>query len=130
MLRGRSARPRARRPAATCAAQHRGLTGGHIRHLRGERVFFQRDGSAVDETTLRSWMERAQRHAGLAVNKGQIHILRHSFCSALLAQGTPPTEVQRYSGHKRLSTLLDIYSHFIKSEQTGSIDRLASKVLG
>ena len=29
-----------------------------IRHLRGERVFFQRDGSAVDETTLRSWMER------------------------------------------------------------------------
>ena len=48
-----------------------------IRHLRGNRVFFQRDGSAVDETTLRSWMERAQRQAGLGINKGQIHILRH-----------------------------------------------------
>jgi site-specific recombinase XerD len=59
-----------------------------------------------------------------------VHTLRHSFCSALLAQGTPPTEVQKYSGHTRLSTLLDIYSHFIPSEQTGSIERLANKVLG
>jgi len=25
-----------------------------IRHLRGDRVFFQRDGSAVDETTMRA----------------------------------------------------------------------------
>lgn len=59
-----------------------------------------------------------------------VHTLRHSFCSALLAQGTPPTEVQRYSGHARLSTLLDVYSHFIASEQTDSIARLASRVLG
>jgi integrase len=59
-----------------------------------------------------------------------MHTLRHSFCSALLAQGTPPTEVQRYSGHTRLSTLLDVYSHFIPSEQTGSLERLATKVLG
>lgn len=58
------------------------------------------------------------------------HPAPHSFCSALLAQGTPPTEVQRYSGHARLSTLLDVYSHFIPSEQTGSIERLAGKVLG
>jgi integrase len=59
-----------------------------------------------------------------------MHTLRHSFCSALLAQGTPPAEVQKYSGHARLSTLLDVYAHFIPSEQTGSIERLASKVLG
>jgi integrase len=58
-----------------------------------------------------------------------VHTLRHSFCSALLAQGTPPTEVQRYSGHARLSTLLDIYSHFIPSERTNSLEKLASKVL-
>lgn len=59
-----------------------------------------------------------------------MHTLRHSFCSALLAQGTPPAEVQKYSGHARLSTLLDVYAHFIPSEQTDSIERLASKVLG
>ena len=40
-----------------------------------------------------------------------VHPLRHSsFCSALLAQGAPSTEVQRYSGHAPLSTLLDVYS--------------------
>jgi hypothetical protein len=38
--------------------------------------------------------------------------------------------VQRYSGHARLSTLLDVYSHFIPSEQTGALERLASRVLG
>src|SRR5258708_28088867 len=61
-----------------------------IRHLRGNRVFFQRDGSAVDETTLRSWMERAQKQAGLGINKGQIHILRHTFCSHLAMKNVSP----------------------------------------
>ncbi len=59
-----------------------------------------------------------------------LHTLRHTFCSALLAAGTPPAEVQRYSGHARLSTLLDIYTHFIASEGSGSVQRFASKVLG
>lgn len=58
-----------------------------------------------------------------------MHTLRHTFCSTLLAQGTPPAEVQKYSGHTRLSTLLDVYTHFIPSEGTGSIARLASKLL-
>jgi len=59
-----------------------------------------------------------------------MHTLRHTFCSALLANGTPPTEVQKYSGHARLSTLLDVYSHFIPSEQTNAIERYAAKVFG
>ena len=120
MLRGRSARPRARRPAATCAAQHRGLTGGHIRHLRGERGFFQRDGSAVDETTLRSWMERAQRHAGLAVNKGQIHILRHSFCSHLAMRGAAPKAIQELAGHSTLAMTMR-YMHLAKGSKEAAI---------
>jgi integrase len=81
--------------------------------------------SRILDCVLRPTLERAELPKHF-----HIHTLRHSFCSALLAQGTPPTEVQRYSGHARLSTLLDVYSHFIPSEQTGSIDRLASKVLG
>lgn len=52
------------------------------------------------------------------------------FCSALLASGTPPTEVQKYSGHARLSTLLDIYAHFIRSEQADAIEQYAAKVFG
>jgi integrase len=80
-------------------------------------------------TMLDHVLRPALKAAGLNP-RFHLHSLRHSFCSALLAQGTPPTEVQKYSGHARLSTLLDVYSHFIPSEQTGSIERLASKVLG
>ncbi len=74
-----------------------------IRHLRGERVFFQRDGSPVDETTLRSWMERAQKQAGLTVNKGQIHILRHTFCSHLAMKGVAAKVIQELAGHADLT---------------------------
>jgi integrase len=80
--------------------------------------------SRILDSVLRPTLKRAE-----LPTRFHIHTLRHSFCSALLAQGTPPTEVQRYSGHTRLSTLLDIYSHFIPSEQSGSIERLAGKVL-
>jgi len=84
-----------------------------IRYLRGDRVFFQCDGSAVDETTLRSWMERAQRQAGLAVNKGQIHILRHTICSHLAMRGVPAKVIQELAGHADLTTTMR-YMHMAK----------------
>jgi integrase len=74
---------------------------------------------------LRPTLERA----GLPLHF-HMHTLRHSFCSALIAQGTPPAEVQKYSGHAKLSVLLDTYTHFIPNQQTGCIDRLASQVFG
>jgi site-specific recombinase XerD len=79
--------------------------------------------------TFRQILHPAAKAAGIT-RPFHVHTLRHSFCSALLAQGTPPTEVQRYSGHKQLSMLLDVYSHFIPSEQTGALDRLATRVFG
>ena len=99
-----------------------------IRHLRGDRVFFQRDGTAVDETTLRSWMERAQRQAGLALNKGQIHILRHTFCSHLAMRGVPPRVIQELAGHADLTTTMR-YMHLAKGSKEAAIavlDRPAS----
>jgi site-specific recombinase XerC len=91
-----------------------------IRHLRGDRVFFQRDGSAVDETTLRSWTERAQRQAGLAVNKGQIHILRHTFCSHLAMRGVPAKVIQELAGHADLTTTMR-YIHLAKGSKEAAI---------
>ncbi len=91
-----------------------------IRHLRGERVFFQCDGSAVDETTLRSWMERAQRQAGLAVNKGQIHILRHTICSHLAMRGVPAKVIQELAGHADLTTTMR-YMHLAKGSKEAAI---------
>ncbi len=91
-----------------------------MRHLRGDRVFFQRDGSAVDETTLRSWMERSQRQAGLAVNKGQIHILRHTFCSHLAMRGVPAKVIQELAGHADLTTTMR-YMHLAKGSKEAAI---------
>jgi Phage integrase family len=77
-----------------------------IRHLRGDRVFFQRDGSVVEETTLRSWMERTQRQAELTVNKDRIHILRHTFYSHLAMKGVPAKVIQEWAGHASLATTM------------------------
>jgi integrase len=91
-----------------------------IGHLRGPRVFYQRDGSAVDETTLRSWMERAQKQAGLGINKGQIHILRHTFCSHLAMKNVPPRSIQELAGHADLTTTMR-YMHLAKGSKEAAI---------
>jgi len=67
-----------------------------IRHLRGPRALYQRDGEPVTETTLRSWMERAERAGGLPVT-GHIHRLRHTFCSHLAMRGAPAKAIQELS---------------------------------
>jgi site-specific recombinase XerD len=81
--------------------------------------------SRVLRCTLRPTLKRTK-----ITRRIDVHTLRHTFCSALLASGTPPTEVQKYSGHTRLSTLLDVYAHFIPSEKTNAIESYAAKVFG
>jgi integrase len=76
-----------------------------IRHLRGPRALYQHDGEPVTETTLRSWMERAERAAGFPVT-GHIHRLRHTFCSHLAMRGAPAKAIQELAGHADLSTTM------------------------
>jgi integrase len=76
-----------------------------IRHLRGVRMLYQRDGEAISENTLRSWMERAERAAGLKVT-GHIHQLRHTFCSHLAMRGAPAKAIQELAGHADLTTTM------------------------
>jgi len=92
-------------------------------------VFPTADGLPNHRSNILRYVPRpALKRAGLPA-RISMRSLRHSFCSALVAQGTPPTEVQEYSGHSKLSTLLDTYSHFIEDEDTGSLERLADRVL-
>jgi site-specific recombinase XerD len=76
-----------------------------IRHLRGQRMLYQRNGEPVSENALRSWMERAERDGGLPVT-GHIHRLRHTFCSHLAMRGAPAKAIQELAGHADLTTTM------------------------
>jgi site-specific recombinase XerD len=76
------------------------------RHLRGPRVLYQDDGAPVSARTLRGWLTAAQRAAGFARATGEVHILRHTFCSHLAMRGAPVTVIQKLAGHKHLTTTI------------------------
>ena len=92
------------------------------RHLRGDRVLTLGDGSPVAGHTLRDWVERAQRRAGLAAT-GNVHILRHTFCSHLAMRGAPAKAIQDLAGHQHLSTTMR-YMHLSPSERERAIGLL------
>ena len=95
------------------------------RHLRGDRVLTLGDGSAVPGHTLRDWVERAQRRAGLLAT-GNVHILRHTFCSHLAMRGAPAKAIQDLAGHQHLSTTMR-YMHLSPSERERAIGLLNSR---
>jgi len=97
-----------------------------IRHLRGPRALYQRDGEPVTETTLRNWMERAERAGGLPVT-GHIHRLRHTFCSHLAMHGAPAKAIQELAGHADLSTTMR-YMHLSPASLNQAIRLLEQPV--
>jgi site-specific recombinase XerD len=78
------------------------------RHLRGPRVLYRHDGRPLSVGTIRYYMAKAQRRAGLRVVDGralgEIHILRHTFCSRLAMRGATVKSIQELAGHQHLST--------------------------
>jgi integrase len=92
------------------------------RHLRGDLVLTLDDGRPVPGHTLRTWMERAQRRAGLRAT-GKVHILRHTFCSHLAMRGAPAKAIQDLAGHQHLSTTMR-YMHLSPSERERAIGLL------
>lgn len=75
------------------------------RHLQGARVLNRDDGSMLTAKVVRSWMEQVQRRANLPVT-GNIHVLRHSYCSHLAMAGAPAKAIQELAGHADLTTTM------------------------
>ena len=71
---------------------------------------------------MRSLMQRAQRDAGLEAT-GNVHLLRHSFCTHLAMAGKPPTVIQELAGHKHLTTTMR-YMHVVKGAKEDAIQAL------
>ncbi|PWU08793.1 MAG: site-specific integrase [Verrucomicrobia bacterium] len=93
-----------------------------IRHLRGPRVFYKRDGEPIRADTLRSWMERSERDGSLPVT-GHIHRLRHTFVSHLAMRGAPARAIQELAGHADLVTTMR-YMHLSPASLKQAIQML------
>ncbi len=105
------------------------------KHLRGKRVLWRDPdyrwdkphvAAGVWDRTLQSWMERVQRRAGVEVN-GNLHILRHTFCSRLAMLGVPAKAIQAAAGHQRLSTT-ERYMHLAPGFADKAIEMLETGV--
>jgi integrase len=93
-----------------------------------ELVFPTADGTPMYRgTVLRLGLYPALRRAGL--RRVDMQSLRHSFASALIAQGCSVTEVQHYLGHSKPTTTLSIYSHWFSHTQTDAVQQFAQRVL-
>jgi len=99
------------------------------RHARGPRVLWRDPSNRWDaphlkdgvwDRTIQSWMERVQRRAGVEVT-GNVHILRHTYCSRLAMAGAPTLYIKQQAGHASIATT-ELYMHLAPSFQ-GSVDR-------
>jgi integrase len=89
------------------------------RHLRGEFVLCQDSGAMAPGHMLRTWLQAAQRRAGLEVS-GALHKLRHTFCSHLAMRGAPVKAIQELAGHADLSMTLR-YMHLSPGARDSAI---------
>lgn len=67
-----------------------------------------------------SRQEGRSLHCRAARVAGQLHILRHTFCSHLAMKGAPAKAIQELAGHANLSTTLR-YMHLSPSARDGAI---------
>ena len=91
------------------------------RHLRGQWVFCQEDGSMLSKGQTKWPLRRAQRKSGL-LELGW-HDLRHSFASHLVMRGVPLKAVQELLGHQSIDITMR-YAHLAASTLRDAVDVL------
>jgi len=79
-----------------------------IKHLRGERVFCNMDGTPLTLDQLHERLWGAQRRAGL--RRIRWHDLRHTFASQAAMAGVPLPQIQQWLGHSTV-TMTMRYAH-------------------
>ena len=93
------------------------------RHLKGDLVFCNGDGSVLTRFQMRSVVPRACRLAGL--RRVQWHVLRHSFASQLVMAGKPLKAVQELMGHSTIQMTMR-YAHLAESTLIDAVESLDS----
>ncbi len=92
----------------------------HPRRLGCPNIFSNPDGRAYND--VRKSLHKAAARAGIEDRIG-LHQLRHAFCSHALMSGVDARTVQRWMGHKSLTTTIK-YAHVSPDHERAAIQRL------
>ena len=65
--------------------------------VKGDSLLVDDDGQRFSTKRMRSLVKRTQREAGLEAT-GNVHILRHTFCTRLAMAGKPPKVIRELAG--------------------------------
>ncbi|MFT8890126.1 MAG: tyrosine-type recombinase/integrase [Ethanoligenens sp.] len=103
------------------------LLYGESWHGEKERLFVQANGKPINPDTINFWMNRfLEQHQLEHITP---HSLRHTFATLQIAAGVDIRTLQARTGHAQASTLVNIYSHAIKSAQEAASDALEDLLL-
>jgi len=80
-----------------------------------DRLFIQIDGKPIYPDTINYWFNKFIEKHGL--EHFTPHSLRHTFCTLQITGGVDLRTLQARSGHAQASTLLNTYSHAVKTSQ-------------
>ena len=86
-------------------------------------VFCDRHGEYLDPDTLRNWLKKILKEAGLPSIR--FHDLRHSAATLLMEMGVHVKVVQEVLGHSNASMTLNVYSHVLPSLQQDAMQKLS-----
>ena len=95
----------------------------------GEDAIFTKDmGGRMNRDSPTQWFERFLKKQGLP--KMNLHGLRHTAASLLLANGCSMLDVSKRLGHSRPSTTMDIYGHAYTEADAGLADMMGAAMYG
>lgn len=89
---------------------------------RSNYVFVSLRGGKMKEDTIRHKLVRIAKAAGLP-NLTEVHALRHTFASRLIARGVDLPTVQKLMGHTSIETTM-IYTHQTTSQLRDAVEKL------
>jgi integrase len=85
-------------------------------------VFGYRHGTPLEPRNLtRMWAELCEQHG---IRKVQLHGLRHTCVSLLLALGVHPRIVMEIVGHSAIEMTMNVYGHVNLDAQRAALDHL------
>ena len=92
-----------------------------------ERLFIQDNGKPIYPGTINIWLTKFLKKHDMSLISP--HSLRHTFATLQITAGVDVRTLQARTGHSQASTLINTYSHAIKSAQEAASDALENILL-